>query len=131
VHEVDAELEAAAQGGQRLRARDHAQLQVPKPTRDTISPVRPSRRYSIMPRSPSGRREHLRYDCNDSRATRDWEWATRHRARQCPSYRSRRCVPAGPSLDEALRLYVGHLGFHVTWQGRTWPGSSATASPST
>ena len=25
-------------------------------------------------------------------------------------------VPAGPSLEEALRLYVGHLGFHVTWQ---------------
>ena len=25
-------------------------------------------------------------------------------------------VCAGPSLEDALRLYVGHLGFHVTWQ---------------
>jgi catechol 2,3-dioxygenase-like lactoylglutathione lyase family enzyme len=26
-------------------------------------------------------------------------------------------IPAGPSLDDALKLYVGHLGFHVVWQG--------------
>ncbi|MEO8162076.1 MAG: hypothetical protein ABI588_11720 [Arenimonas sp.] len=26
-------------------------------------------------------------------------------------------LPAGPSMDEALKLYVGHLGFSVTWQG--------------
>jgi catechol 2,3-dioxygenase-like lactoylglutathione lyase family enzyme len=31
-------------------------------------------------------------------------------------------VPAGPSLDDALRLYVGHLGFHVTWQGPNMAG---------
>jgi len=30
-------------------------------------------------------------------------------------------VPAGPSLEEALRLYVGHMGFHVTWQA---PGAA-------
>ncbi len=26
-------------------------------------------------------------------------------------------LPAGPKLDEALRYYVGHLGFRVRWQG--------------
>lgn len=26
-------------------------------------------------------------------------------------------LPAGPSLDDALRYYVGHLGFRVLWQG--------------
>lgn len=31
-------------------------------------------------------------------------------------------VPAGPSLEEALRLWVGHLGFHVTWQGPNMAG---------
>ena len=31
-------------------------------------------------------------------------------------------VPAGPSLEEALRLYVGHMGFHVTWQGPNMAG---------
>jgi hypothetical protein len=31
-------------------------------------------------------------------------------------------VPAGPSMDEALRLWVGHLGFHVTWQGPNMAG---------
>lgn len=31
-------------------------------------------------------------------------------------------VPAGPSLDEALRLYVGSLGFRVTWQGPNMAG---------
>ena len=31
-------------------------------------------------------------------------------------------LPAGPSLDEALRLWVGHLGFHVTWQGPNMAG---------
>ena len=31
-------------------------------------------------------------------------------------------VPAGPSLDDALRLWVGHLGFHVTWQGPNMAG---------
>ena len=30
-------------------------------------------------------------------------------------------IPAGPSLEEALRLYVGHMGFHVTWQA---PGAA-------
>lgn len=30
-------------------------------------------------------------------------------------------VPAGPSLEEALRLYVGHMGFHVVWQA---PGAA-------
>jgi catechol 2,3-dioxygenase-like lactoylglutathione lyase family enzyme len=30
-------------------------------------------------------------------------------------------VPAGHSLDEALKFYVGHLGFHVVWQG---PGAA-------
>jgi hypothetical protein len=31
-------------------------------------------------------------------------------------------LPAGPSLDDALRLWVGHLGFHVTWQGPNMAG---------
>jgi hypothetical protein len=31
-------------------------------------------------------------------------------------------VPAGPSLEDALRLWVGHLGFHVTWQGPNMAG---------
>jgi hypothetical protein len=30
-------------------------------------------------------------------------------------------IPAGPSVEEALRLYVGHLGFHVVWQA---PGAA-------
>ena len=25
-------------------------------------------------------------------------------------------VPAGPSIDEALTFYVGHLGFRILWQ---------------
>jgi len=31
-------------------------------------------------------------------------------------------LPAGPSMDEALRLWVGHLGFHVVWQGPNMAG---------
>ena len=31
-------------------------------------------------------------------------------------------VPAGPSLEDALRLYVGHLGFNVSWQGPNMAG---------
>ena len=30
-------------------------------------------------------------------------------------------IPAGPSLEEALRLYVGRMGFHVVWQA---PGAA-------
>ena len=30
-------------------------------------------------------------------------------------------IPAGPSLEEALRLFVGHMGFHVVWQA---PGAA-------